>query len=389
MNRLIHDMTKRPYRRQAALVALLMLTSACTSVGPGSGRIVHAPETSSIQGIQVVNLDDSTSRYLVARKAAPDFSDVLGQSLPMGQVVGIGDTLQITVWEAPPAVLFSTVAQPTSLETGHGAALPDYLVGASGRISMPFAGTVPVAGRTLTQIEQDITARLRQKAHLPQVTVRLSQNATANVSVVGEVTNSVRLPLTPKGETILDALAAAGGTRQLSDKITIQVSRDGKTYLMPLQAIIRDPRQNVVLRAGDVVTALFQPYSFSTLGAVRKNEEIPFEATGFTLAQALGRAGGLLSADPKGVFIFRWEDPATLPEHPAGVGVNADGKIPVIYRVNMKNPTTYFTMQNFAIQDKDVIYIANSPISEFQRFVGIMASTVLPVIAVDNALSNN
>jgi polysaccharide export outer membrane protein len=62
---------------------------------------------------------------------------------------------------------------------------------------------------------------------------------------------------------------------------------------MPLIEIIRDPRQNIHLRSGDVVTALFQSNSFTALGASGRNEEIDFEAQGITLAQALGRIGGL------------------------------------------------------------------------------------------------
>jgi polysaccharide export outer membrane protein len=63
-----------------------------------------------------------------------------------------------------------------------------------------------------------------------------------------------------------------------------------------------------------VVTALFQPYSFTALGATGANAEIAFEATGITLAQALGRAGGLQDqrADVRGAFLFRLEDPRAL-----------------------------------------------------------------------------
>ncbi|KQN06606.1 capsular biosynthesis protein [Sphingobium sp. Leaf26] len=389
MNRLIQQETKRPRRHAAALLALLMLTSACTSVGPGRQRILNAPEKSSIRGIEVINLEDGNSPYLTSVQPAPDFATSFGQSVPIGQFIGKGDTLQIAIWEAPPAVLFGGVTVPGTVTGSQGTPLPDFLVGDSGMISVPFAGSIQAAGRTLTQIEQDIAARLRNKAHLPQVTARLAQNAASTATVVGEVTASVRMPLTAKGETILDGIAASGGTRQLADKITVQLTRNGQSVMMPLQSVIRDPRQNIILRPGDVVTALFQPFSFTTLGAVKQNAEVPFESTGLTLSQAMGRAGGLLSADPKGVFIFRWEDAALFPNRTAETIVNAEGKVPVIFRVDMKNPSTYFTMQRFQIRDKDVIYVANSPISEFQRFVGIMASTIIPVVSVDNALSRN
>ncbi|SEJ37274.1 polysaccharide export outer membrane protein [Sphingobium sp. AP50] len=389
MTRLTDLMKVRARSGRHALLALAILTSACTSVGPGKKQVLKVADSSTeIQGIQIIDLN-AQGGQLPAMQPKPGFADLFGGVAPMGQIVGIGDVLQITIWEAPPAVLFGATQMPTSAETSRGTGLPDYLVGPSGAITIPFAGTIPVVGRTLTDIERDITGRLRLKAHLPQVNVRMSQNMTSTVSVVGDVNNSTRIPLTPKGETVLDAIAAGGGTKEAATRMTIQLSRGGKVEMMPLQAIIGDPRQNVVLKAGDVVTALYQPYSFTALGATGANREIQFEATGITLAQALGRVSGLQDgrADPKGMFLFRWEDPARV-GNSAGVGHRADGRVPVIYRINMRDPATYFAMQNFQIQDHDVMYVSNSPVADFQRFVNILVGVVLPAVTIENALSN-
>lgn len=391
MNRLSHRSIGTALPR-LCLIAALAATTACTSVGPGTQTIAKAGQNGSttIQGIEVVNIDE---RMLAARPPLPsaDFATALGYTAPVGETVGAGDVLSITIWEAPPAVLFSSTPSISSVDTSRATALPEFIVGQSGIISVPFAGLVPVAGKSLPQIERDITARLVGKAHLPQVAVRLLRNQSANVSVVGDAGASARVPLTPKGETILDAIAAAGGTKAPIDKITVQISRDGKVYAMPMSSIVNDPRQNVVLRAGDVVTAQFQPYSFTALGASGKNEEVNFEATGITLAQALGRIGGLQDgrADAKGVFLFRWEDPALFPDRGPGAVVGPDGRIPVIYRANMKDPATYFAMQRFAVRNRDVLYVSNSPVAEVQRVIGLFASTVLPLVAIDNAVTRN
>lgn len=60
--------------------------------------------------------------------------------------------------------------------------------------------------------------RLKGKANQPQVLVRVIRNNTANVTVVGEVTTSTRMPLTARGERLLDALAAAGARASPSTK---------------------------------------------------------------------------------------------------------------------------------------------------------------------------
>ena len=102
------------------------------------------------------------------------------------------------------------------------------------------------------------------------------------------------------------------------------------------------------------MTLLYQPYSFTALGAIGKNDEVNFEATGLTLAQALGRIAGLQDAraNVKGVFIFRVEDPAALdPAIRTTARTTPDGKVPVIYRINMKEPSSLFIAQSFPIRN--------------------------------------
>lgn len=85
---------------------------------------------------------------------------------------------------------------------------------------------------------------------------------------------------------------------------------------MPLDLVVRDPKQNVILGPSDVVTIYHQPKSFVALGAVAKSGDVPFEATGLDLAQAIACAGWTLDhrADASGVFVARQgEKPTTSP----------------------------------------------------------------------------
>lgn len=372
-----------------AVAASLLLLSGCVSSGPSRQTVLNSTAAGVVNGIRVLDVNDAPSRELRSRPL-PSFAETLAGPPQVGTIVNSGDVLEITIWEAPPAALFGVSALSTSQETSRSTSLPDFIVGPSGRISVPFAGLVPVAGKTPPQIERDITNRLHGKAHLPQVMVRLTRNATATVTVVGEVVNSTRMPLTPKGERLLDAVAAAGGTRQPITKITVQVGRGGRVYSMPLAAVVSDVRQNIALRTDDVVTLLYQPYSFTVLGATGRNEEVNFEATGLTLAQAMGRVGGLQDgrADAKGVFVFRWEDPAVLAGGAGSAMVRADGRVPVIYQANMKDPATYFAMQGFAMKNGDILYVSNSPVADFQRFIGVITSAALPIVQTENSISN-
>jgi polysaccharide biosynthesis/export protein len=359
------------------------------SAGPSAGQIEQtataSPATSSIQ---IVDVNDAVARRLVASQKLSLFSEMFTASAQPGYVVGAGDVVEVSVWEAPPASLFGSGAiDPRSgPSTTRVTALPEQMVNSDGHINVPFAGQIIAAGRSPQQIEAEVVQRLKGKANQPQVLVRVIRNNTANVTVVGEVTSSTRMPLTARGERLLDALAAAGGVRQPVNKMTLQVTRGNQVQALPLDTIIRDPRQNIVLLPGDVVTSLFQPLSFTVLGATGKNEELNFEAQGISLAQALARAGGLQDAraDAQGVFIFRLESPTALDLNGRTVATTPEGKIPVIYRVNLKDPATFFVAQSFPVQNRDVMYVSNAPAAELQKFLNIVVSAIYPIVNITN-----
>jgi polysaccharide export outer membrane protein len=165
--------------------------------------------------------------------------------------------------------------------------------------------------------------------------------------------------------------------------MTIQMTRGEKVQSLPLDTIIRDPKENVPLHPGDVVTAMFQPLTFMALGATGKNEEINFETQGITLAPALARTGGLLDnqADAKGVYIFRFEakDALEWPRQP--VATTKDGRVPVAYRLDLKNPASMFVAQDFPMDNKDQMYVTNAPATQIQKFLNLLFSVLYPVLS--------
>lgn len=339
-----------------------------------------------VGGIRVVEVDSSVAQRVKASLKRKLFSEVFVMAPATDFHVGGGDTLEVSIWEAPPATLFGTA--PSDPRTGPATstltAFPEQMVNMAGQINVPFAGAIPVIGKTTAQIEVEIAKRLKGKANQPQVLVRVMKNASSNVTVVGDFANSTNIQLTAKRERLLDAVAAAGGVRQPVSKMTVELTRKSTVMSLPLETIIHDPRQNIVLQAGDVVTALNKPLSFLVLGATGKNEELDFEAQGITLAQALARAGGLQDAraDAQGVFIFRFEDPSALElDSNTKLKMTIEGKIPVIYKVDLKNPAIFFAAQDFPMRDKDVMFVSNAPAAELQKFLSIIGSVVAPVAA--------
>lgn len=376
-----------------SLIKVLLLTlsimslTACSSLKtwlPSSGPSTSVVENSASDNplIELIPLNGDVVSKINASSQQKLFSEVFGKAT-RDYLIQPGDVLEIHIWEASPALLFGSSSFPgmASSSGSRGSVIPEQMVNQDGTINVPFAGSISAKGKTLKSIESDILSAIRGKANFPQVMVRLTKNSTSTVTVVGEVNNSTLLPLTPKGERVLDAIASAGGVKQPINKMTLQLSRDSKSHTIPLETVIRDSKQNILLQRGDVLTAYFQPFSFTSLGASGKNEEVMFEANGITLAQALGRMGGLQDnrANAKGVFIFRFEEPTATNKSQVRT---QDGKVPVIYQVDMTNPGTFFLAQSFNLKNKDVVYVSNAPAAELQKFLNIIVSIVYPLVNV-------
>jgi polysaccharide export outer membrane protein len=371
---------------------LMACSSGCVSSsgwlaanGPSRSQVVD--EKQAVPQIPVIDINDELARKLLAAQAHRSFADALPPGTASPELLlGPGDVLAISVWEAAPAVLFgvsNSVDSAAGVST-RSTTFPDQMVAADGTISIPFAGLIQAAGKSPHEIEAEIATRLHGKANQPQVLVSVSRNATSNVTVVGEVTQSLRMPLTARGERVLDALAAAGGVRQPLGKITIQLSRADQVLTMPLDQIVQDPKQNVILESGDVLAALYQPLSFTALGATGKNDEINFEAQGITLAQALGRVNGLQDArsDARGIFIFRFEERSLVPAGAQPLPTTPEGTVPVIYRMDLKDPRSFLIAQDFPMHNKDVMYVANASSAELQKFLTILTTAVYSIYSV-------
>ena len=384
-------------RNALVLLCLAAPLAACSSLGASgpSTSSVRKIETKEYAGgdVKIVELDSQAVERVAAFRVSRNFSEIFGDGIATDTVIGTGDILDIAMWEAPPAVLFGAIGVNTRPEMdvslAQSASIPQQMVGNDGAIFVPFVGRIAAAGRAPAEVQRDIVARLKGKANDPQAIVRLVKNEANNVTVIGEVAASRRVALSSKGERLLDAIAAAGGSRQPVGKTTIQISRGTTVSAMALDDVIRDPAQNIRLLPDDVVTVLFQPYSFVALGAINQSAEVPFEGGGLSLAQALGRIGGLRDerADIRGIFIFRMENPAALdPAVAATARTTLDGRVPVVYRLNLSDASSLFAAQDFAIRDDDILYVSNAPGTDLQKFLTTISTVAFSAVAIGNAV---
>jgi polysaccharide export outer membrane protein len=366
--------------------ALACLTAGCDSLptaGPTLRDVKQQVVENNAPRFDLVDINDNVVAALRAQPKETFQARFKKYGKPPQPKIGVGDSVVVSIWEAAGGGLFG--ASPTDhVSSGsRSVTIPEQIVTQDGAISVPFGGRIQVAGRLPLEVQRSIEQRLAEKAIEPQAIVTITRSITNSATVTGEVVSGARVPLSLRGDRLLDLVAAAGGARAPVYETFVRLSRDGITATIPMEALVSDPSENIYAQAGDVLTLVRIPQSFTVFGATGANSQIPFTAERITLVEALAKAGGLQDqrADPAGVFLFRFEPPRIVnalgrPQLASG----PEGTTPVVYRLDLRDAKSYFLAQRFPVEDKDIIYVANADLNEIQKFFTLLNTLTGPVI---------
>ena len=341
--------------------------------GPKASDVKDASVNANAANFLLIDLNSRVADYLRSQPE-PSFGNRFGKGRPThADRIGIGDILNVMIWEADPGGLFA------SNGIVNRGSIPAVTVDTTGLIDIPYAGTVRAAGRTLRELAEAITKKLRQKTVEPQVQVSLQQNASSTVTLTGDVGKPGVYPLSIRGDDLLDLVAQAGGTRYPSYESLVSLTRHGRIAKSYLEHVVKTPRDNIFLQPGDELHVERKPQTFSAFGAVEKKGLQDFAAADLSVLEAVGRVAGLSDqrADPAGVFLMRFEN-AKVAYQLAGKNGVMDSRpvVPVIYRIDLKDPNQYFFAQVIGMHDRDVIYVANAPSVELDKFLTIIAKSM-------------
>lgn len=379
--------------RSILALSIVAVLSGCSTLprdGP-SGRAVERGATAvDTQGFyQIVDLDYGASEQI--KMAAPRFLGTLANASVEGPsgLIGPGDVLAIAIFE-PSGNLFGSGPGATGVRSGQQE-LPGISVDANGSATIPFAGSVRVAGLSTTQAGAAIRRALIGRVGNPQVTVSIARNTFNTVNVLGDVRQPGRAPITSNADRILDVIAERGGTTRAVEDVIVNIQRGGQTYSAPLTAVTTDFRENVRVTRGDEINLSYRPRRFSTFGALGAVAEVAMEPGPTTLAGAVSKVGGLNAnvANARSVLVFRFE----RPEVAAALGVTQAPTvrgIPIVYRLNFEDATGLFTAGNFIIEPGDIIYVPQSDLAEMRKFFEAIQSFTRIVydVSVTSALQN-
>jgi polysaccharide biosynthesis/export protein len=342
---------------RATAVVLGVGVAGCQIV-PGDGPWMNGAQSTSTD-VLPFDLIDLTPTTVVAYRPPPSIDrPSTTSSLSAGGHVAVapGDILKVRIFEPYEGSVFPTIQRP-------GADLGVQRVTDEGTINVPYAGTVKVAGLDLTQIEKRIAGQLAGKAQDPQVIVELVADRTHTVMVSGDVKQPGRISILEGTRSVVDAINRSGGPYSPNglpaSQLEVVMRRNGQVVLTSQYSDLL-AGGDIAIQKGDEIVVRANLRTFTVLGAVMKASNVELTRANTTLLEALGQVGGLSDerANKTGVFVFRMGDIQNNPSARARV-----------FRLDLGQPVSIFVAQQFGMQPRDVIYVTNAPLYEYNKIL--------------------
>lgn len=345
----------------AIVLGLGIVIAGCTAL-PGDGPWMGGAQGTSSEALPF-DVIDLTPTTIAAYMQPPSIDKPsITSSLSAGGQVAVapGDALKVRIFEPYEGSIFPTIQKPGA-DFGVQRVLDD------GTINIPFVGTVQVAGLSLLQIERRIAKQLEGKAQDPQVIVEFVADRTHTVMISGDIKNPGRVSILEGVRSVVDAInraggptgggGGAGGNSGGPTQVEVVVRRKGQVILTAQFSELL-AGGDIAVQKGDEIVLRPNSRVFTILGAVMKSGNVEMTKHNLPLIEALGQVGGLndMRANKTGVYVFRMGDLQANPAARARV-----------FRLDLLQPVSMFVGQQFGLQPRDVVYVTNAPLYEYDK----------------------
>lgn len=289
---------------------------------------------------------------------------IVAQEQPASLRIANGDMVQVTIWDAEENSIFGatgvTPLQPTS-------------VSADGRIFVPYIGSLRVAGMSPTTARERIEEELIMTVPSAQVQLSVEPGRSNTANLASGFAAPGLYPLLDRNVKILDLFSQAGGPNPELNSPQVRLVRGGKTFGIPFERLLRDPRANIAMRGGDRLYVEDDARKFIALGATGTQSVVDFPEVEFSALEALAAIGGVnaASANPEGILILREYDSNAVAD-----GIAGPPKERVVFTIDLTTADGLFSAGNFMLEGDDLIYGTES-----------VLGSALQVFSLTNAIS--
>ncbi|MGR8934295.1 MAG: polysaccharide export protein [Gammaproteobacteria bacterium] len=341
--------------KQFIQIVSLLVLSGC-SIVPGMHM---SPIESNMRDYRIIpitaeSLRVQADRALVSReKLAPGMKLDGGQNYQYR--IGPHDVLSVTVWDHP-EITIPAGEYRSPEEAG-------YLVTDDGTIFFPYAGTVNVGGKTVSEVREMLTKGLSYTIENPQVDLKVVSYRSQKAFISGQVVKPGPLPITDVPLTVTEAVGLAGNFTPDADLSHAVLTRHGQSANIDLLALYSKGKmgENVRLKDGDI---LYIPdrrnMKVYVMGEVTKPAPVQMNIHGLSLTEALGEVGGVNpeTSDPQHIFVVR-----------------AAGDKAEIYHLDAESPDALVLADQFKLLPMDVVFVEATDSTRYDRTVSKLYTT--------------
>ena len=280
----------------------------------------------------------------------------------MGRTIAPGDSVAITLWDSSDNSLLTTPAQRFT-------SLGEIVVSPSGRVFIPYAGEVRIAGMTPDRARAAIENQLSNVAVSAQVQLSLREGPANSANVVSGVAQPGTYPLLNRNVSVLDLISQAGGIPPNLRNPRVKLQRGSELYAVSLDALYENPAADALVAPGDKLIVEEDERYFIALGAAGTEDIVYFPQDEVTALEAVSLIGGITDtrADPDGILVLR-----EYPRSALAPGVRGPREPQVVFSLDLTTADGLFSAKNLQIMPGDVVLATESPVSSIQVALSVL-----------------
>lgn len=265
-----------------------------------------------------------------------------------------GDVLSIQLWAYP------EITPPVNnLTNDQSIKANGYPIDYEGFIQLPLVGKYKAAGKSLSQLNNELRNQFARYLKNPDVIVRVLDYQGQRYSVQGSVTKGGQFFLNDQPISLYTALGMAGGISGQGANTFIQLVRNGITYdlnTLELEKAGYSLHKLLVQPNDTIYVSTRENQKIYIMGESGKNQALLMRDQGMTLSDALGESLGLnpLSASASRIYVLR---------------TNLKDRSTALYHMNLVSLGDFGLANQFKLKSNDIVYVDATGLTRWQRVI--------------------